>query len=38
MTRLWRQFWADLRWWNRRNVGKRKAAKSKGNVKHKSHY
>lgn len=33
---LWQQFWSDLLFWKRRNGAKRRAKKSKGNVKFKS--
>ena len=36
-TRLWLRFWADLAYINRRNTGKRRVAKSKGNVKHRNY-
>jgi len=37
MADLWARFWSDLLFWNRRNGGKRRVAKSKGQVKHRSH-
>ncbi len=34
---LWLRFWADLVALNRRNTGKRRVSKSKGNVKHRNY-